>query len=314
MIGADAFQALALRYVRIFLLINTLCYYFDEGNERVNKKLLEWSDSVARHGLIFAKAAVSKVSPCPFPERETRIVAGAQRSGTNLLMDVLERCWEADVYHERDPRAFKNYQMRPLAEIQKLRQRSTFEKFVIKALCESQKLDALLKDLAPARAVWVIRHYNDVVNSMTVSFPGTADMLRKIAQDKDAGGWRTEGMSAALYSQVSGLVNDYGDKLDEASACALQWYFRNALYLEKGFAGHPDIRLLRYEDLVLKPADTIRSLFDFFTLAYRPSVHCMISPYSVNKRRSPDLLPEVKQLCDGLWQRFLAVDKASVIS
>ena len=44
--------------------------------------------------------------------RRYLFVGGVQRSGTNMLMDVLERSYETDVYHERDPRAFDGYQMR----------------------------------------------------------------------------------------------------------------------------------------------------------------------------------------------------------
>ena len=54
----------------------------------------------------------------------TLLVAGVQRSGTNMVMDVLERSLETDVYHERDPRAFDNYEMRPLEVIRGLRARS----------------------------------------------------------------------------------------------------------------------------------------------------------------------------------------------
>ncbi len=48
------------------------------------------------------------------------LVAGVQRSGTNMLMDVLERSWDTDLYHEMDVRSFDIYEMRPRSVIHAL--------------------------------------------------------------------------------------------------------------------------------------------------------------------------------------------------
>ena len=47
------------------------------------------------------------------PQKTVVFVGGIQRSGTNLMIDVLERSIETDVFHERDRRAFQDFQMRP---------------------------------------------------------------------------------------------------------------------------------------------------------------------------------------------------------
>ena len=67
--------------------------------------------------------------------RETIFLAGMQRSGTNMLMEVLERSLATQVIHERDPRAFDNYLMRPPEVIAALRARSRAPVFVTKARC-----------------------------------------------------------------------------------------------------------------------------------------------------------------------------------
>ncbi|CAL1239568.1 sulfotransferase domain-containing protein [Candidatus Methylocalor cossyra] len=274
-------------------------------NSIVNKSL--------RRLYLLGKTVRWGMRPCPAGARETRLIAGAQRSGTNLVMDILERSWEADVYHESDPRAFQVYRMRPLPIIQELRKRSRAKCFILKALCESQDLPELMEQLAPAKAVWVLRNYNDVVNSMVISFPRTHEDLQRIAQDRKLGGWRTEGMSEQTYRLVSGLVKRHGDALTNASASALQWYFRNVLYFEKGFYQHPDIKLLRYEDLVTQPQRTVSGLFEFFGLPYHPWVHGMVFSSSLRKRPAPELLPEVAELCEKLWQRFQELEKPQSI-
>ena len=75
-------------------------------------------------------------------------VAGQQRSGTNMLMEVLEWSPYTDVYHETDPRAFTpGYEMRETAVIQDLARASRAPFFIVKSLCELDRLRSLLDDL-----------------------------------------------------------------------------------------------------------------------------------------------------------------------
>ena len=83
------------------------------------------------------------------------LVAGQQRSGTNMLMEVLDWSQHTDVIHETDPRGFVRYEMRPIAEIQALAQCSNAPCFVIKSLCELDQLGSLMDTLAPAKTLWI---------------------------------------------------------------------------------------------------------------------------------------------------------------
>ncbi|QPK65306.1 sulfotransferase family protein [Methylomonas sp. LL1] len=267
-------------------------------------------NQLKKHCFLLTKKARHSINPCPVEKRQSRLIAGAQRSGTNLVMDILENDWDTDVYHERDPRAFDNYVMRPIGEIQALREKSQSPKFVIKALCESQNLDAIMSALAPSKAAWVVRHYSDVIKSMQISFPTVLNRLRLIANDKEDGQWVSDGMSDDTYQLLLKLI----DQLDTPSACAFQWYLRNILFFEKGFDQNPNIKIIFYENLISSPETTTRELFDFFDLKYAPSVHNMINSPSSRKNHSIKLLPEVEQLCDRLWQRFLAAAPSAAIS
>ena len=60
-----------------------------------------------------------------------------------MLMDILEKSWVIDAYHERDERAFDNYKMRELPVIKTLARKSPMPLFVIKALFELQDLPSL---------------------------------------------------------------------------------------------------------------------------------------------------------------------------
>lgn len=231
----------------------------------------------------------------------TILVVGAQRSGTNLLMDMLERNMQVDVFHERDSRAFENYIMRPASVITALREKSKVRFFAIKGLCESHKTHELLDTFRPAKAIWVVRDYNDVVNSMDISFKETKDIIKQVLYDKAAGGWRTEGISDNTYEVVKALIHD---DISNKSASALQWYMRNIVFFENDYSGNKDIFLLNYNDLVIMPEKTLRDVCSFSGVPFNPIMCSMVNNMSVRKNRKPDIDDKIREKCDELWRRF----------
>lgn len=224
-------------------------------------------------------------------------VAGVQRSGTNMMMDVLEKSYETDVYHERDPRAFDNYQMRERPVIHRLAERSPAPVFIIKALCELQDLRTLMAEFPPAQTVWVMRHYEDVVNSMLVSFRNQAKQVRRIVEQRSDGWWLGRGMSDATYQTLCRLAPP---ELDDANAAALQWYLRNQLFFDQGFDRDPRVLAVKYENLVSDPQRQFRHIFAFLGLNYTPRVAASVFASSVRRRAAPPLWPEVRALCEEL--------------
>jgi hypothetical protein len=258
-----------------------------------------------RAGLLGGKRvlrAVRALAPAATPT--TVFVAGVQRSGTNMVMDVLERSLGTDVYHERDARAFDNYLMRPPELILQLRQRVRASHFVIKALCELQRLSQLMQTFAPARTLWVLRDCPDVVNSMLVSFRNQARQVLRIAADRNSDGWRGEGMSDETHALVRQLAHP---AIDDASAAALQWYFRNVLYFEQGFDRDPRVLLVRYERLVTHPHEEFERMFRFLGLHYSAWVSKRVFASSVRKRAAPPIHPDIQQACERLAARFEAL-------
>jgi len=234
--------------------------------------------------------------------RHTVFVAGVQRSGTNMMMDVLERSLDTDVYHERDERAFDGYEMRPPEVIHAIVERSPAPRVVVKALCELHALGALLDEFMPACAVWMFRDYDDVVNSHIRRWTGMPAAIGQIVEDRDgAAGWRGRGMSDETLEIVTRL---HREGLDNPSACALFWYFRNALYFERGLDRDARVRLVEYERLVTDPEAGFRDLFAFAGLAFRPSLVDGISSSPVQAARRPEIAPAVRALCESMHARL----------
>ena len=232
---------------------------------------------------------------------ECIFIAGMQRSGTNLVMDILERSLETDVYHERDQRAFDDYQMRERAVIHGLIDSSKAEYFIIKALCESQYLRSLLDEFEPSKALWVVRNFEDAVNSMVISFPGFADRIKLIAADRNSCGWRGMGMSDETHA----IVREHcKSEINEVTAAALKWYYRNILFFEQELDKDNRVKLIAYEQLVTQPIEEAQRIFEFLGPVFHPRVVRWVSPRSIRRRPPPAIDKAVWALCDDLMQRF----------
>ncbi len=233
--------------------------------------------------------------------KQVCFIAGIQRSGTNMLMDVIERSMETDVYHERDKRAFDRYEMLEPDIIKGLLQRSRAKHFVIKALCELQILPDLLNTFKSSKALWVFRHYEDVVNSMLISFPSQAAVVKRVVQDRNSNRWIARGMSDSTHELVKSLVPD---EIDDASSAALIWYFRNILFFENALEDDERVRLVKYETLVTRPDEVLSEAFKFADITYTPWVRKKVVASSVRRRPAPTIEPKIKKLCDELLSKL----------
>lgn len=234
-------------------------------------------------------------------DKKIIFVAGNQRSGTNMVMDILEKSIQTDVFHETDKRAFHNYQMHEMAIIKGLFLKTPAQYFVIKALCESQEIKSFLEMYDNAKAVWVIRNYNDVINSMVRSFDHMVDQAERIAKDKTSSGWLGLGMSEDTHQFVQKAVKS---NLDNASASALQWYYRNILFFDQKLDKDQRVKLIKYENLVCNPVEEFGSLFDFIGIKFSPSISNQIYSSSIKKNSTRRIDPEIQKKCDQLTEQF----------
>jgi hypothetical protein len=76
----------------------------------------------------------------------------------------------------------------------------------------------LLDEFTPAKSLWLVRDYNDVVNSHLRKWSGCSETLRRIIHDRNSAGCRGRGMSDATHAIVS---QAYRSGLNDASAVAL---------------------------------------------------------------------------------------------
>lgn len=236
--------------------------------------------------------------------KQVVFVAGVHRSGTNMLMKVLERSVHIEVFHENDPRAFQTFMMRERAVIHGLVDRSMAPLVAVKALHESHELTSLLEEFAPAKAIWMFRHYDDMINSHMVRWPGFKNEIDRIVRDPGSAAWRGRGMSAQTLDLVR---RHYSPDMNVASAIALFWVYRNRLFFDQGFDRDQRVLLLRYESLATDPVHYLPVLTHFLGIQATSRMRRIIRADSVRKQAAPEIAPDIRALCENMRERLEAV-------
>ena len=83
--------------------------------------------------------------------------------------------------------------------------RKTLQQDVCVAGMQRAGTNMLLDAFAPAKALWLVRDYNDAVSSALVSFTNFAVQLGRIVEYRPAPCWRGRNMSDTTYALVRSL-------------------------------------------------------------------------------------------------------------
>jgi sulfotransferase family protein len=241
------------------------------------------------------------------PTTSALFVVGAQHSGIERLMKVLEAHPDAWVYHEYDRAAFKSdWHLRPRAVQQRLVARARCRWVAFKPIFDIQHLDRLLVEHPGSRAVYVVRNYRDSALSIAERWGDTLrDVLRRLATEDPCSHWLADRMPPARKAMIKEL---YHPGIDAVSAAALRWWLRNAVFFDLGLERRADrVLLLRYEDLVRNPAAGFARLFAFLGLRPDDAAVAGVSDRSIGRARYLRLEPRVSTLCQELQDRFESV-------
>lgn len=246
-------------------------------------------------------------------EARPLFIVGAQRSGTNMLLNVLDKSLETRTYNEDHPAAFEKYRLKDRQVRDRILRKASCAWGVFKPLCDTQHLDQLLADHQDGKALWILRDYRDVANSASVKW-GHAQrhIIQHIAEKDDQWTrWYCERMSPERRSKVRTL---YHADMTEHTAAALKWYLRNILFFDLQLQHRSDdVLLLRYENLVQHPA-SFQQIFDFLEIPYSPSYTRDVFEDAVGKNKAPQIESAVEALCEDLLRQFEAVIPIKVAS
>jgi hypothetical protein len=235
-------------------------------------------------------------------EKTIVFIAGEQRSGTNFLTDVINQSSQVETFLENDDEAFLNYVLKDITCINKLIQNSSAKIILFKSICDSQKARFFLDQYENSRVIWAFRRYDDVINSSIRRFTEHRKYLDYMLNDRNSAGWRVENVTAEDLE----LVRHYFDLgVDDYSSRALIWYLRNKLYYQLSLDTINRVYLTKYEALVGDPKLEFDKVFKFLDMDVVRHVEKLAFSSSVGKNSQSDINPEIRELCETLYQRLL---------
>lgn len=231
------------------------------------------------------------------------LITGMQRSGTNMLMESLDKSYQTKVFHDWEQTAFDSYMLRESTIITKLIKQNRTPLIVFKTLFETPKLTHLLTIYNPAQAVWIVRHFDDVVNSMVRSFGNMSLQIEMIISGKASESRHAINISTKTVEEIKKY---YFNGIDEYNSCALLWYIRNTCYFEGKYNDNPNVLLLVYEDFVTSPSKSMQDICLWLDIAFSNRMVNHIHNHSINRNSPSNLKADIRYLCDELWHRLIS--------
>jgi hypothetical protein len=230
------------------------------------------------------------------------LIAGLQRSGTTMLMNIFHLHSDTEVFDEaRASKTFVDFRIRSLDAVKQGIAESHYRFPCFKIIADSHILPAIMRGLPDAKVVWMYRDPGANASSRLKKFPHATAAIRAVCEGKPGGGWFAEGVSPAVRQTLQVLDRSRFSEYDYA---CLVWWVRNQLVLDLGLADEPRVRLLRYETLVVDPGWTMRGLYDWLDMPWSAASLRFVHARSLHTPNQPPLDPQIAPLCHSLLQRL----------
>ncbi len=262
----------------------------------------------ARYDLLRAQKRVYRLAhPVPRDGRKAVVlVVGCQRTGTTLMLDLFDADRRTVTFPERSSLssgAEDRLRLKPLPEVRRSIERIRAPLLVLKPLVESQNVPSLLDGLDDSYAIWMYRGAESVAASDLAYFGiENGERNLRLLLSNDPPNWRGEVVPETTRSVLS---RHYRAGMSPYDAAALFWWARSSLFFDLGLDERPDVRLCSYEQLVADPEASMRSLYDFVRVPYPGrEITGGVHRRAAGRGRDVTLDPEVRRLCDELWERL----------
>ena len=263
-------------------------------NERIKRKV---GRAVKTSRQVLRNLATSERQPA-----RAMFVFGAQRSGTTITGKVLGRSSHIISYLEGNPHAFDGMVLKDDATIVKLVEDSPFPYVLFKPICESHRAAELLSLFPGSKAIWIFRNFRDMANSGVKKWGHGRRNLKDLAEGNlEAASWRAGGLTPEKLAFVRKF---YHDEMIPHAAFSVLWYIRNGLYFDLKFHEHPDILLVKYEDLVTQPTVYFKRAFDFIDCPFEEKFVEDIFDTSIGKHPFPEIPEEILARCEELQHKL----------
>jgi hypothetical protein len=196
--------------------------------------------------------------------------------------------------------------------IEALIERSYAHLVLFKPLKDTYRTHVLLSTFSTAKALFIFRHYHDVINSARKRFYDDHGLVIKpVFEDRRAPVVRWIDSGFAEFSDAPPpkeseqfIRSLWTPLLNLESNIALDWLFTNRLYFDLGLGKDKRVRLVQYEAMVLDPVKEFKALCHFLGLPFKPQIANDVFSSSVKRDPVPEIAPQIQAACEALWQRL----------
>lgn len=234
-------------------------------------------------------------------------IIGCQRSGTSITTKVFDLDWNTKVYGELselssdDP--IGRIRFNSLDKVKAAIEKNKVPFIITKPLVETQNILKLLDYFKDSKALWMFRHYKDVVSSNLKEFgiKNGINNLRPIVGN-EPNNWRSEAVPDNVRTIV---LNHFSEDMLPNDAAALFWFIRNYWFFELQLATNPRVIMCKYDDMVSKPGEIFKSIYVFAGQQY-PGDKIVIDIDSTSKGKGQrvELSSEIDKLCSELLYKL----------
>ena len=238
--------------------------------------------------------------------RRLGFVFGCQRSGTKMVMRVLDEAPDTRIFHENHTVAFEDFQLRSQRVIRTLVALTPAPVQLFKPICDSHRAADVLADYPRARALWIVRDPDDVASSAVSKWADhQKHVIEAILADDHSLGWRTRGVTERTLAALRTACK--GAPLTAHEGALLFWLVRNQAFFDQGLQHNPAMRCVRYGALVSDPEAHFPAVFHHLGARYDPSFVAQVNARSVRRSEPPAVRPAIRALVDALDARFHTV-------
>jgi hypothetical protein len=236
------------------------------------------------------------------PDKAPVLIAGLQRSGTTMLMNIFHMHPDTEVFDEaRSSDAFLEFRIRSLDAVRQGIEASHYRFPCFKVIADSHILPSIMQGLPGAKVLWMYRQPGPNAASRLKKWGHATAAIRAVCEGRPGGGWFAEGVSGPVQRHLQALERANFSDFDYA---CLAWWARNNLYFELSLDQEPSVRLLRYETLVAEPEPTMRALYQWIGMPWSERSMRFVHARSMRKPNLPALDPQVESLCNDLLRRL----------
>ena len=244
----------------------------------------------------------------PCPEPNFTFIFGCQRSGTTLLRHLIGLDSRVQDYGEGDPPYFwqvpnedpRYIRLRDDEEIERLRRKERSPIVLLKPLHDTQCARHLLDRWPNSRAIFIHRHYRQVILSHLNYYRGRYEPMAYISDllQLQPQSWKAQNLDPSMAD----FVRQHGHLADNASnRFALLWLARNSLRFSQN---HARLIGLGYASLVEQPQRCLQILGAHLGLTF-PAHLALIPQERLRDQALPqELAPPLLEACELMMQRL----------